>query len=107
MSHGGHAAYGYSFGIKNKTLGYSGDTDLCDGLISLATHSNILIVEMSNPDIDVPGHLSLQKLDQLQHRARLAPDTRIILNHLGDLGDMATAVSDNVLIPNDLDVLVV
>jgi len=102
MDHGAAEAYGYRFKIKGKTIGYTGDTDLCDGLYELAKGAHILIIEMSNPNEDVPGHLNLTKLQTL--REHVAPSVKIILNHVGPIAD-TLPVHDNVILPKDFEVM--
>ncbi len=101
MEHGGISmdAYGYKISLGGKTIGYTGDTDLCDGLYRLAEGLDILIIEFSNPDLDVPGHISQAKLEKL--RERLDERTKIILNHIGTITEDISQ-DQNVIIPKDL-----
>lgn len=101
MSHGTATAYGYKFTVAGKTIAYTGDTDLCDGVYSLAKDADILIIEFSNPDIEVPGHMSRSKLDSLQER--ISTDTKIILTHVGEFTG-GLQKNDNLILPNDLDI---
>jgi ribonuclease BN (tRNA processing enzyme) len=103
MSHGTHPSYGYKLTVGNKTLAYTGDTDLCQGVSDLAADADILIIELSNPDKDVPGHMSLEKLARLHEQ--LSPDLKIILNHVGHIPSESTELlnEENILLPNDLD----
>ncbi|WP_455392973.1 MBL fold metallo-hydrolase [[Eubacterium] cellulosolvens] len=102
MAHGVVEAYGYKLVIGDKILGYTGDTGPCDGLIELAQDLDILIIEMSNPHDDVPGHMSLAKLEQCQEY--LGPTTKIILNHVGEItGELPS--NNNLILPHDLEVL--
>jgi len=104
MKHGDIESFGYKFTEAGKTIAYTGDTDLCDGVIELGLESDVLIIEMSNPNNDVPGHMNLEKLKQL--REKLSPNVKIILNHIGEFaGEMPKY--DNVYIPHDLEVLMV
>ena len=102
MSHGTNEAYGYRLIFQEKSLAYTGDTDLCDGVYNVANDSNILIIELSNPDQDVPGHMSLEKLRTL--RTKIGADVKIILNHVGPIS-VTLQEFDNIILPNDLDVL--
>ena len=102
MSHGGNKAFGYKFTLKGKTIAYTGDTDLCDGVYRLAEETDYLIIELSNPDQDVPGHMSLEKLKIL--REKIEPNVKIILNHLGPMKNDITK-SENVIIPDDFEVI--
>jgi ribonuclease BN (tRNA processing enzyme) len=102
MSHGSTEGIGYKLIVGNMKVSYTGDTDLCDGVINLANDSNILIIEMSNPYQDVPGHMNLNKLKILQDK--VGPGVKIILNHVGVLNDDFKQVN-NVLLPNDGELL--
>jgi ribonuclease Z len=102
MSHGNAQAFGYKLRIANKTIGYTGDTDLCDGLIALANDLDILIIELSNPYDDVPGHMSLDKLKTL--RKQTAPELKIILNHVGTI-KKPLPKDEKLILPGDLEIL--
>jgi ribonuclease BN (tRNA processing enzyme) len=102
MKHGNTETFGYKFTEAGKTIAYTGDTDLCDGVIELGLESDVLIIEMSNPNNDVPGHMNLEKLKQL--REKLSSNVKIILNHIGEFAGEIPKY-DNVYIPQDLEVL--
>ncbi len=102
MDHGGAVAYGYKFKISGKTIGYTGDTDLCDGVLELAAGVDILIIELSNPHDDVPGHMNIQKIQKLQ--GQISHETKIILNHVGPITTELTK-NDNLILPADLQVI--
>jgi ribonuclease Z len=102
MAHGNAEAYGYKLTVGGKTIGYTGDTDLCDGVFDLGDGADFLIIELSNPNDDVPGHMSLQKIQKLQEQ--LSPNVKIILNHAGPItGELPR--NENLILPNDLDVI--
>jgi len=98
MDHGNSEAYGYQFTISDKTIAYTGDTNLCKSIYDLAEGADVLIIEMSNPYKDVPGHMSLEKLNILQDN--LNSDVKIILNHIGKFEDDFQP-SENVIVPKD------
>jgi len=102
MEHGTISAFGYKIELQGKVIGYTGDTDLCEGVYDLAEKTDILIVELSNPYDDVPGHMSMGKVQKLQER--LSSKTKLILNHVGPITEPLPA-NPNLLMPNDLDVL--
>jgi ribonuclease BN (tRNA processing enzyme) len=105
MSHGTHPAFGYKLTLGKKTLAYTGDTDLSQGVLDMAKDVDILIIELSNPDKDVPGHMSLDKLAKL--RDQLSPDLKIILNHVGHIPSESTEFlnEENIILPEDMDKL--
>jgi ribonuclease BN (tRNA processing enzyme) len=102
MAHGSAEGYGYIITIGDMNISYTGDTDLCDGVFALANDSNILIIEMSNPYQDVPGHMNLKKLKLLQEK--IDTGINIILNHIGLLKDDFKP-ENNIILPKDGDVL--
>jgi ribonuclease BN (tRNA processing enzyme) len=102
MSHGSSNAYGYKLTVGDKKIVYTGDTDICPGISSLASDADILIIELSNPDKDVPGHMSLNKLEKL--RQDLPKGIKIILNHVGEIPEKVLD-DKNLILPNDLDLL--
>lgn len=102
MLHGDAQAFGYKFSKGGKTLSYTGDTDLCDEIYQLAEGSDILIIELSNPDKDVPGHMSLQKIKTLQNG--IGKNVKIILNHIGPITGGLDQFQ-NLVFPKDLEVL--
>lgn len=102
MCHGDVEAYGYKFDVNGKKLGYTGDTGPCQGLIELGKDLDILIIEFSNPHDDVPGHMSIEKLQAL--REQLSPELKIILNHVGTIkGELS--LDKNLILPKDLEIL--
>ncbi len=102
MSHGEAKAYAYKFELGGKRIGYTGDTGPCDGLVELGSDLDILIVELSNPHQDVPGHMSIEKIKKLQEQ--LSPDLKIILNHVGSI-DGELPFNKNLILPKDLEIL--
>ena len=85
------------------SLVYSGDTDYCDELSSIAKNCSVLLVECSFPDSeDVKGHITPQKIARLIKESR---PKRVILTHLFPANDDGTLLDriDNPLnIPIDV-----
>jgi len=89
---------------------YSGDTDLCEGLVELSKRADLLICEASLPDDQkVAGHLTPSLAGQTASRARVK---RLMLTHfyppcdLGDvLGECRKAYSGPLTLAEDLMVL--
>jgi ribonuclease BN (tRNA processing enzyme) len=106
MAHGSTKAFGYKLYLPEKTVAYTGDTGPCLGLEELATGTDIMIIEMSNPDDDVPGHMSMDKLQKLTDKVPDLQRCKIILNHVGAFSHTSTSqIPDNWLMPDDMDVL--
>jgi ribonuclease BN (tRNA processing enzyme) len=102
MKHGNSEAYGYKITINSKTISYTGDTDLCQGVINLATGSDIIIIELSNPDQEVPGHMNIEKIKKL--REKIGSDIKIIFNHIGPVTNEIDDI-ENAFLPNDLEAI--
>lgn len=64
---------------EQKSVTFSGDTDYTQGLIDLATETDLLVVECSFPEKKVAGHLNLASLEQVVTQAR---PKKVILSHL-------------------------
>lgn len=61
------------------TVAYSGDTDLCDGLVKLARDVDLFVCECSLPDeMKVPGHLTPSEAGEAASRAGAK---RLVLTH--------------------------
>jgi len=64
---------------EGKSLVYSGDTDVCDGLTTLATDADLMICESAFPDGQkVDGHLTPSLAGEI---ARAAAVRRLVLTH--------------------------
>jgi ribonuclease BN (tRNA processing enzyme) len=102
MKHGSSQAYGYKLTINGKTVSYTGDTDLCQGVYNLATGSDVMIIELSNPDQDVPGHMNIDKIKKL--REKIGSDVKIVFNHVGPVNGKIDDI-ENAFLPNDLETI--
>ncbi len=75
----------------NKSLVYSGDTDYCSNLVSLAKNCNLLLAECSLPDeMAVKGHMTPKSV------ARLINETRpkqTIITHIYPENDDPTLIN--------------
>jgi len=91
LNHQQSACLGYRIHYQGKSIIYSGDTDYCDALITLAQHGNVLIVECSFPDgYKVEGHLTPAEIGQIATQAQVK---KIILTHLYPQCDQVDVVS--------------
>ena len=62
-----------------KSVVYSGDTDFSEGLISLASHANLLVCECALPDeFRVKGHLTPSLAGEIATRAKV---DQLVLTH--------------------------
>ncbi|HEX9652269.1 MAG TPA: MBL fold metallo-hydrolase [bacterium] len=72
-------AIGYRFEVDNKTFVYSGDTDYCAGIVNLARHADLLLLECSFPDhMKVKGHLIPSETGKIAAEAGVK---KLVLTH--------------------------
>jgi ribonuclease BN (tRNA processing enzyme) len=79
-----HAEYfdcfAYRIEIEGRSIVYSGDTMLCDGLLRLVEGADVIVTECSCAN--AAPHLSPAGLDEVVRRA---PDANVIVTHLDGL----------------------
>jgi ribonuclease BN (tRNA processing enzyme) len=73
----------YRLEYAGRSMVYSGDTDWSDSLIDLASGTDLLILEASNP-FKVPGHLTPEEAGRLAWEADVP---RLVLDHIYPTGD--------------------
>lgn len=79
MRHYDTGAIGYRLTASGKSLGYSGDTDACDGVIELGRRADALILECSVPDErKLEGHLTPGECGRIAAAARCR---HLVLTH--------------------------
>lgn len=79
MAHADNAI-GYRFENKFGSIVYSGDTDMCSEIISLAHKANILILECSfHDDHKMAGHLTPSEAGQIAQNAEVS---KLVLTHI-------------------------
>ncbi len=72
---------GYAASLHGRRFGYTGDTSLCDAVLDLARHSEVLVSECASRTADVPIHMNL--VDDIPRvRAALAREATLILTHV-------------------------
>lgn len=76
----GLECYAYRAEIGGRAVVYSGDTTLCNGLLSLVPGADVVVMECSCDG--VPVHLSPAGVDEV---ARNAPGAKLIVTHLDSL----------------------
>jgi ribonuclease BN (tRNA processing enzyme) len=72
--------FGYRLEVDDRALAYSGDSQLCDALIDLATDADAFVVECSCWDGACGPHMGPPEIREL--RERLGPAPAFILTHL-------------------------
>jgi ribonuclease BN (tRNA processing enzyme) len=89
VDHGGIPANAYRIEAGGRSVVFSGDTCVCDGLVAIATDADLLIIEASFPEAENPGwHLTAAEAGRV---ATLSGARSVILTHLYpacDLDDM-------------------
>ncbi len=105
-------AVGYRFESAGRVLVYSGDTDFCQEIISLAKEADLLLIECSFPDDrKIAGHLTPTEVGQIAAEAEVK---RVLLTHIyppfeeGDiLAGVTKRFSGDVKIARDLDKVII
>lgn len=99
--------YGYLIRCGERTIGYSGDTEPCNGLRQIAAACDLLVLECNQPRRAArapgqPGHMSLDDVRELRLEF---PDVPFILTHVGR--DVDTGGIPGVTLPDDLQTITV
>lgn len=89
--------FGYRVHVGDKTVAYTGDTMYTEEILALAEGADVLVVDCTYPDEPGPEHMGRD--DLIRIRQRVAPQTTLILTHLGADPDIAGL--DNVLVARD------
>ncbi|MFX0112914.1 MAG: MBL fold metallo-hydrolase [Candidatus Hodarchaeota archaeon] len=71
---------GYKFELGGKAIAVTGDTEWTNNIIALANNADLLIIECSFFDRNIPGHLSYKTLEE---KLPLVNCKNVILYHLG------------------------
>jgi ribonuclease Z len=88
--------YAFKVETAGRTLFYSGDARMCDGLKTMVPGADVVILECSC--MGVPVHLSPSDVRALARLA--APDARVIITHL-ERGEAPDGV-ENLIVAQDL-----
>jgi ribonuclease BN (tRNA processing enzyme) len=81
---------GYQGVINGRKFGYTGDTAICDAVLDLARHSEVLVSECASRASTISIHMNLVD-DMPVVRAALAPDAELVITHIAadvDAGDL-------------------
>jgi ribonuclease BN (tRNA processing enzyme) len=73
-----HECFAYRAGVDGRTVVYSGDTTLCDGLLRLVPDADVVVLECSCDGVSV--HLSPDGVETVRRHA--SPGTKLIVTHL-------------------------
>lgn len=89
--------FGYRVHVGGKTVAFTGDTMFCDEIFQLAEGADVLVLDCTYTQGSGPEHMGMDDLPAI--RQGVAPETTLILTHLGGEPDIAGL--DNVLIARD------
>jgi ribonuclease BN (tRNA processing enzyme) len=81
---------GFKASVDGRKFAYTGDSAMCDSVLELARHGDVLISECASRADRVPVHMNLVD-DMPKVRAAMSPDAHLLLTHLGpgiDAGDL-------------------
>ncbi|MBI2266285.1 MAG: ribonuclease Z [Armatimonadetes bacterium] len=101
MCHGGIGCLGYKLIFDEETVGFSGDTEMCQGLTSLIKDTKILVLEMTTVGKRVPGHLNQEDIKEILKT--LSPNQKVILTHLSPNEVPKIPEFDSVIFSEDLE----
>jgi len=74
---------GYAATISGRKFGYTGDTVLCDSVLQLARHSEVLVSECASVDQRIPVHMNL--VDDIPVvRSAMPPSSALLLTHINN-----------------------
>jgi ribonuclease BN (tRNA processing enzyme) len=76
------ATLGFSAALGGRRFGYTGDSAMCEAVLDLGRHSEVLISECASRADKVPVHMNLVE-DMPKLRAAMDPDATLLLTHLG------------------------
>jgi len=85
------------------TVSYSGDTVMCDALVPIAEGSDVFVCECSCWGENCGPHLNPG--DILDLRARISPETTMVLTHIGGGAAPQAIIDAGILIADDLQTL--
>lgn len=72
---------GYKGVINGRKFGYTGDTAMCDAVLDLARHSEVLVSECASRADSIEIHMNLVR-DMPVLRAALAPEASLLITHI-------------------------
>ncbi len=76
------ATLGFAASAGGRKFAYTGDSAMCDAVLDLARHGEVLISECASRADRVPVHMNLVD-DMPKLRAAMDPEATLLLTHLG------------------------
>ena len=92
-------SYGYLIVNDGLSIGFTGDSRICDGVYELLEKSDILVADMTYEDSD-NHHMGINSIEEL---ARKQPSKTIVTTHMKDETRMLASKLEgkNIIIPED------
>ena len=84
------ATLGFTGSLDGRRLAYTGDSAMCEAVIEMARHAEVLVTECASIQDRVPIHMNLVD-DMPALRAAMHPDAELILTHI-DVGVTAAGM---------------
>jgi ribonuclease BN (tRNA processing enzyme) len=78
------ATLGFTASFRQRNLAYTGDSAMCDAVLEMARHAEVLVTECASVSDRVPVHMNLVD-DMPVLRAAMKPEAELVLTHL-DVG---------------------
>ena len=93
-------AYGYIVNIQGKSVGFSGDSRLCNSIFDIVERSEISILDMSVTDKKTDAHMGLYDIKEICEKYK---DKTIVATHMHDYTRESVKEEkiDNLIIPDD------
>jgi ribonuclease BN (tRNA processing enzyme) len=76
------ATLGFTGTLDGRRLAYTGDSAMCDAVLEMARHAEVLVTECASVSDRVPVHMNLVD-DMPVLRAAMNPDAELVLTHIG------------------------
>lgn len=73
---------GFKVALDGRQFSYTGDSAMCDAVLELARHGDVLVSECASRADKVPVHMNLLD-DMPKVRAAMKPESHLLLTHLG------------------------
>ena len=91
---------GFKCVLGGRKFAYTGDTAMCDAVLDLARHAEVLVSECSSRATRIPIHMNLVD-DMPVVRAALAPDATLLITHID--GDVDTGGMQRTVVARDFE----
>jgi ribonuclease Z len=97
-SSGSLDCFGYAVTLNGRTLAYTGDTIMCDGVRELARDSDVLVIDCSCWGETCEHHMSFGEIQRF--RKEVPPKTTFVLTHL-DVGEAPPIEAEGMVVAAD------